>query len=61
MQSDAVEIPTMKSLFIEMRTGELVLASGTAFLVANDCQSHCTLITARHNVGSAFLSDFPRP
>src|SRR5258707_1345857 len=40
----------MKSLFIEMRRGELVVACGTAFLVANDRQSHCTLITARHNV-----------
>jgi hypothetical protein len=46
----AVEIPTMKSLFVEMRTGELVLASGTAILVANDRESHCALVTARHNV-----------
>jgi hypothetical protein len=50
MQQDAVEIPTMKSLFIEIRTGELVIASGTAFLVANDLQSYCALVTARHNV-----------
>jgi hypothetical protein len=45
-----VEIPTMKSLFIEMRYGTTVLSSGTAFLVANDQASHCALITNRHNV-----------
>jgi hypothetical protein len=50
MQPEAVEIPTMKSLFIEMRTGEVAIATGTAFLIANDRQSHCTLVTARHNV-----------
>jgi hypothetical protein len=45
-----LEIPTMKSLFIEIRLGEMRLASGTAILVANDKQSHCALITNRHNV-----------
>lgn len=45
-----LEVPTMKSLFIEMRFEETVLASGTAFLVANDNSSHCALITNRHNV-----------
>lgn len=45
-----VEIPTMKSLFIEMYFGETLLSSGTAFLAANDQQSHCALITNRHNV-----------
>lgn len=45
-----LEIPTMKSLFIEMRFQETVLSSGTAFLVANDKSSHCALITNRHNV-----------
>jgi hypothetical protein len=45
-----VEIPTMKSLFIEMYVGEVLLATGTAFLVANNRESHCTLITNRHNV-----------
>jgi len=45
-----VEIPTAKSLFIEMRLGETTLATGTAILAANDQQSHCALITTRHNV-----------
>lgn len=45
-----VEIPTMKSLFIEMYFGETLLSTGTAFLAANDQQSHCVLITNRHNV-----------
>ncbi|WP_313570031.1 hypothetical protein [Comamonas terrigena] len=45
-----VAIPTMKSLFIEMYFGETLLSSGTSFLAANDQQSHCALITNRHNV-----------
>lgn len=45
-----VTIPTLKSLYIEMRFGEIVLGSGTAFLVANNQESHCCLITNRHNV-----------
>lgn len=46
----AVEIPTLKSLFIEMCFGETVLSTGTAFLVANNRESHCALVTNRHNV-----------
>ncbi|UEP31484.1 MULTISPECIES: trypsin-like serine peptidase [unclassified Burkholderia] len=49
-QGYAVEIPTMKSLFIEMCFGQTVLAKGTAFLVANNRESHCALVTNRHNV-----------
>jgi hypothetical protein len=45
-----LEIPTMKSLYVEMRFQETLLSSGTAFLVANDQSSHCALITNRHNV-----------
>ncbi len=45
-----VEMPSMKSLFIEMYFNEILLSSGTAILVANDRESHCTLITNRHNV-----------
>ena len=45
-----IEIPTAKSLYIEMYFGEVLLSSGTAFLAANDRESHCTLITNRHNV-----------
>jgi hypothetical protein len=45
-----VEMPTLKSLFIEMCFGETVLGSGTAFLVANNRESHCALVTNRHNV-----------
>lgn len=45
-----LEIPSLKSLYIEMRFGETVLSSGTAFLVTNDHSSPCVLITNRHNV-----------
>lgn len=45
-----VEMPSMKSLFIEMYFNETLLSSGTAILVADDRESHCTLITNRHNV-----------
>lgn len=45
-----LEIPTMKSLFIEMYFGDTLLSSGTAFLVARDRESHCCLFTNRHNV-----------
>jgi hypothetical protein len=40
-----LEIPTLKSLFIELRKDERTLACGTAFLAAIDRQSHCALIT----------------
>lgn len=45
-----VEVPTLKSLFIEIRHDDITLGVGTAFLAANDQQSHCALITNRHNV-----------
>lgn len=45
-----ISIPTAKSLFIEMYFGETLLSSGTAFLAANNRESHCALITNRHNV-----------
>ncbi|WP_460153557.1 serine protease family protein [Pseudomonas sp. S2_B07] len=45
-----LELPTMKSLYIEMYFGETLLSSGTAFLVARDQQSHCCLFTNKHNV-----------
>lgn len=45
-----LEIPTLKSVFIEIRLKEMTLATGTAILAANDPQSHCALITNRHNV-----------
>jgi hypothetical protein len=45
-----VEIPTLKSLFVELRFGETVLGNATAFLAANDRESICALITNRHVV-----------
>jgi hypothetical protein len=45
-----VEIPTLKSLFVELRFGETALGNATAFLAANDQKSHCALITNRHVV-----------
>lgn len=47
---NGISIPSMKSLFIKMYSGELLLASATAFLAANNRESHCALITNRHNV-----------
>ena len=45
-----VVVPTVKSLFIEMNRGDTLLSTGTATLVANNQESHCALVTARHNV-----------
>ena len=45
-----MEIPSFKSLFVEMYFKETLLSSGTATLVANDKESPCTLVTARRNV-----------
>lgn len=45
-----VELPSLKSLFIEMYYDEELLGSGTATLISNDKNSHCALITNRHNV-----------
>ncbi|WP_444926757.1 trypsin-like serine peptidase [Microbulbifer sp. TRSA002] len=45
-----VELPSLKSLFIEMYFGEQYLSSGTATLLSNTRESHCTLVTNRHNV-----------
>lgn len=45
-----IEVPTAKSLYIEMYFDETLLSSGTAILVANNRESHCALITNRHNV-----------
>ena len=45
-----LEVPSLKSLYIEMYFGDTLLSSGTAFLAANDRSSHCALITNRHNV-----------
>lgn len=46
----SLELPTMKSIYIEMFFGETLLSSGTAFLVARDRESHCCLFTNKHNV-----------
>lgn len=45
-----VEIPTVKSLYIEVKYGDTVLGNATGFLAAHDQQSHCALITNRHVV-----------
>lgn len=50
MASLTIEIPSLKSLFVEMYVGETKLSSGTAILIANNRESHCALVTARHNV-----------
>ena len=45
-----IELPSAKALYIEMRFGNTKLSSGTAFLVARNRESHCSLITNRHNM-----------
>lgn len=45
-----VELPSLKTVFIEIRFGSQKLATGTATLVSNTRDSHCALITNRHNV-----------
>jgi hypothetical protein len=45
-----IEVPTAKSLYIEMCFGETTISSGTAILAAVNRGSHCALITNRHNV-----------
>jgi len=47
---DKIEILTFKSLYLEMYFNDTRLSSGTGFLAANDRESHCALITNRHNV-----------
>lgn len=45
-----IEIPSLKSLFIEMYFGEQLLSTGTAILAAIDKNSRCAVVTNRHNV-----------
>ena len=45
-----MEVPSLKSLFVETYVKDTRLASGTATLIANDRESHCALVTARHIV-----------
>lgn len=45
-----IELPSLKSLFIEMYFGEQLLSTGTATLISNTNESHCALVTNRHNV-----------
>ena len=45
-----IEIPTLKSLYIEMYFEDTLLGSATATLVSETKESHCSVITARHNV-----------
>jgi len=51
-----VQVPTIKSLFIEMLYNEQVLSSGTAILAAISNDTPCVLITNRHNVTGAKVS-----
>ncbi|MCQ8860088.1 hypothetical protein [Plesiomonas shigelloides] len=45
-----IELPSLKSLFIEMYFGDMLLSTGTATLISNTQQSHCALVTNRHNI-----------
>jgi len=45
-----IELPSLKSLFIEICFGEVVLSTGTAVLAAKNRRSRCAIITNRHNV-----------
>lgn len=43
-----IEVPTLKSLYIETYFGETLLSSATGFLLARDQASHCAFLTNRH-------------
>lgn len=45
-----IELPSLKSVFVEMRFGGIILSTGTATLVAKNRSSRCAIITNRHNV-----------
>lgn len=45
-----VEIPTVKSLFIEAYFGDQLLSSATCFLLARTHESRCVVLTNRHVV-----------
>ena len=45
-----IELPSLKSLFIEMYFGDQLLSTGTAILSAVDKNSRCAVLTNRHNV-----------
>ncbi|MCK9684220.1 trypsin-like serine peptidase [Scleromatobacter humisilvae] len=45
-----VEIPSVKSLFVQTYFGETLLGSATCFLLSRTRDSHCALITNRHVV-----------
>jgi hypothetical protein len=45
-----IEMPSLKSLFVEMCFGDIVLSTGTAVLAAKNRESRCAIITNRHNV-----------
>ena len=45
-----IEIPSLKSIFIEMYFGETLLSTGTGILAAKNKESRCAIITNRHNV-----------
>lgn len=45
-----VELPSLKAVFIEIRRGSQQLAIATATLLSNTRESHCALVTNRHNV-----------
>lgn len=45
-----IELPSLKSLFVEMCFGEVILSTGTAVLAAKNRRSRCAIITNRHNV-----------
>lgn len=45
-----VEIPTVKSLYIETYFGDQLLSSATCFLLSRTKESHCVVMTNRHVV-----------
>ncbi len=45
-----IELPSLKSVFVELCFGETILSTGTATLVAKNRTSRCAIITNRHNV-----------
>lgn len=45
-----IEIPSFKTLYIEMFFNDVKLASGSGFLIARNKETRCVFITNKHNV-----------
>lgn len=45
-----IEIPSFKTLYIEMFFNDVKIASGSGFLIARNTKTRCVFVTNKHNV-----------